>query len=416
MNVLWITNILFPEADAILNGNNELRASGGWMLGLANALQQVENIKLYVASVSNKVKELTIIRGTQIVYYVIPYGKGNRRINNSYIPFWKQIYREIEPDIIHVHGTELSQGFSCLKACGNNKVVISIQGLTSACSKYYNSDISIIDVLRNTTFRDIIRGNILSEKKEYSKRAVYEREMIRISKYVIGRTSWDYARVYGINPYIKYYHCDEILRDEFYDDSIWNHHNCIKYSIFISQASYPIKGLHQLLKAMPIILQNYPNVTIRIAGGNIINKNILRLTGYGNYIKKLIKKHNLENRISFLGNLNALEMKNEYLNCNVFICPSSIENSPNSLCEAQILGVPCVASYVGGIPDLMKGAESQLYRFEEVEMLARKVCTIFENENVYDRERLRIAARKRHNVEKNIRELLLCYNEINARE
>lgn len=65
-------------------------------------------------------------------------------------------------------------------------------------------------------------------------------------------------------------------------------------------------------------------------------------------------------------------MKQEYLNANVFICPSSLENSPNSLGEAQILGTPCLASYVGGIPDMMFGNEGYLYRFEEIEMLAER--------------------------------------------
>jgi glycosyltransferase involved in cell wall biosynthesis len=41
-------------------------------------------------------------------------------------------------------------------------------------------------------------------------------------------------------------------------------------------------------------------------------------------------------------------MKSEYLNCKVFVSPSPIENSPNSVWDAEILGVPTVASYVGG--------------------------------------------------------------------
>ena len=37
MKILWITNILFPEAEQLLNGAGELKATGGWMLGAANA-------------------------------------------------------------------------------------------------------------------------------------------------------------------------------------------------------------------------------------------------------------------------------------------------------------------------------------------------------------------------------------------
>ena len=33
------------------------------------------------------------------------------------------------------------------------------------------------------------------------------------------------------------------------------------------------------------------------------------------------------------------KMKEKFLNSHVFLCPSSIENSPNALGEAMILGV-----------------------------------------------------------------------------
>ena len=49
MKILWITNILFPEAEQLLVGNGELKSSGGWMLGAANALLQKEDIKLIVS-------------------------------------------------------------------------------------------------------------------------------------------------------------------------------------------------------------------------------------------------------------------------------------------------------------------------------------------------------------------------------
>lgn len=236
----------------------------------------------------------------------------------------------------------------------------------------------------NLTFRDIIRGSILKGQKQFKQRAAYEIEMIKEAKHIIGRTSWDRARTWAINPCAEYHFCNETLRPEFYDGSKWNYNKCNKHTIFLSQAGYPIKGLHQVLKAMPIILRHYPDASIRVAGGDITKCSTLseklRLSGYGKYIKKLIKKVGMEGKVTFTGNLNAQQMKQEYLRANVFICPSTIENSPNSLGEAQILGTPCVASYVGGIPDMMEGNEKNLYRFEEIEMLAEKVCKVFVEE------------------------------------
>ena len=40
MKILWITNGLFPEANAKLQGLTEIKGTGGWMIGLADALIQ----------------------------------------------------------------------------------------------------------------------------------------------------------------------------------------------------------------------------------------------------------------------------------------------------------------------------------------------------------------------------------------
>ena len=126
-------------------------------------------------------------------------------------------------------------------------------------------------------------------------------------------------------------------------------------------------------------------------------------------MRHLIKTNNLEENISFTGRLDAEEMKQEYLNANVFICPSSIENSPNSLGEAQLLGVPVIASYVGGIPDMMRGDESHLYRFEEIEMLSEIIKQLFASKDGINTETMRQIARQRHNPSNNVQQLMNIY-------
>lgn len=414
MKILWITNILFPEAEQQITGSGEIKASGGWMLGAANALTYSSEINLFVACVSTKVTELAQLKGERITYFIIPYGKGNLKYNSDYCSYWKQINGLVSPDIVHIHGTEYSHGLAYMKACGNDNVVISIQGLTSAYYYYYYYGMTKKDIYRNMTFRDLLRGNVLKGQKLFKQRSIHEIEMLKMAKHVIGRTSWDRARTWAINPFAKYHFCNETLRAEFYDGSEWSYDKCDKYSIFLSQASYPLKGLHQVLKAMPLILQHYPDAQIRVAGTDITKSATivekLRLSGYGKYIKSLIRKYALEGKITFTGSLNGKQMKQEYLRANVFICPSAIENSPNSLGEAQMLGTPCVASYVGGIPDMMKGNEDSLYRFEEIEMLAEKVCSVFADYSFS--KNMQEDARKRHNAQENANRLFEIYLEI----
>lgn len=320
----------------------------------------------------------------------------------------------LQPDVVHIHGTEYTHGLAYIKACGSKNVVISLQGIKSEISKYYCAGISKCEIRRNITFRDIIKGSILSSQKKFRNSSKCEVELLKSVRNIIGRTSWDKAHAWAINPDAHYFKCNETLRKEFYDGTHWDYSSCKKHSIFLSQGWYPVKGLHQVLKAMPLILRHYPDTFIRVAGGDITKSRTLvekiKFSGYGSYIKGLIKKNNLDGKIIFTSNLNAAQMKQEFLNANVFICPSSIENSPNSLGEAQILGTPCLASYAGGIPDMMFGNEGCLYRFEEIEMLAEKVCRIFADAD--KQIDMKTIAAHRHNPKVNSDRLYEIYQSI----
>lgn len=416
MRILWITNTLFPEAIEKITGRGELRGSGGWMLASAEMLICQENINLFVATVSPLVTKLEVITGEHITYYILPYGKGNQKYNKEYEPYWSIVKSQVQPDVIHIHGTEFTHGLAYINACGNERVVISVQGLKSGIAPYYCADLSWKEIYGNLTFHDIIKGTIYKEQRAFFKAGELEKEALCRVNHIIGRTSWDKAHVCAINPSANYYLCNETLRSEFYDGSTWNYDKCVPHSLFLSQAGYPLKGLHQVLKAMPLILSHYPNTTIRIAGNDITRSNglwgLLHFTGYGKIIRRLIKKYNLENKVTFLGSLNAEQMKEEYLRCNIFVCPSSIENSPNSLGEAQILGVPCVASYAGGIPDFMQGNECCMYRFEEIDLLSTIICRLFESFSLFDVFNANKIAIARHNAIGNLNSLMSVYNAL----
>jgi glycosyltransferase involved in cell wall biosynthesis len=414
MRVLWITNILFPEAEALITRRSDFKSSGGWLLGASEALVRHDEVQLAVATVSTLVNDFISIDGERIKYYIIPFGKGNLRYNKDYEGFFKRIQRDFSPDIVHIHGTEYTQGLSYINACGVDNVVVSIQGLVSVCSRYYLAGLSKWEIIKNLTAYDLIKGSLLSNQRNYKLRGVYEKQLLSKVSYVIGRTDWDYVHVLSINPQARYHTCNETLRNEFYTGDIWDYDKCEKHTIFVSQASYPLKGFHQLIKAMPLIKANYPDARIRVAGKDITDssgiKGKLSYRGYGKILKKLIRNLGLEDSIEFTGNLDAKQMKKEYLRTNVFVSPSSIENSPNSLGEAQILGVPCVSSYVGGAIDFMKGDEDNLYRFEEFEMLADKVCKIFRGS--CPNQKMMDEAKKRHSPQTNSNSIIEIYNRM----
>lgn len=412
MKVLWITNILFPEAAEKLSGKKDLCGSGGWMLASAKKLLQKKEVELFVATVSSLVKKLEVIKGENITFYVLPYGKGNQKYNQDYESYWLRVKSQVHPDVVHIHGTEFSHGLAYIRACGNERVVVSVQGLKSGIAPYYCAGLSSKEIFSCITFHDIIKGTIYGEQRAFFRSGELEKEMLRSVNHIIGRTSWDRAHIWSINPEAKYHICNETLRPEFYDGSKWSYDRCVPHSIFLSQGTYPLKGVHQVLKAMPQILSHYPDTVIRIAGVDITRNHgvwgLLHFTGYGKILRHLIRKLNLENKVTFLGPLNAEQMKLEYLRSNVFVCPSSIENSPNSLGEALLLGVPCCASYVGGVPDFMYGNEQYMYRFEEIDVLAECICKTFGGDRYY----LSVPeiVRERFNPDTNNNRIIEIYN------
>ena len=413
MKVLWIINIPLPPLCDKMGWDKPV--IGGWLYSSFKRLLQQDDLQLFVASPYFEGFSLIDIEIDGVRYFSIPYKYRSTIKPHSYVrKYWALINDKVTPDIVHIHGTEYSYGNDFIHACGADNVVVSVQGLVSVISNYYYGGINKKEILSSITIRDILRmSTIIQNRKSFINRGIIEVDTLRHAKYVIGRTEWDKAHIWAINPKINYFYCGETLRDSFYCQK-WVYENCEPYSIFISQSEYPIKGLHMVLSALPYVIRLYPRTKVYVAGNDITkSKPWYLFSGYGKYIKKIIKDLKLKNHIEFLGPLSEEQICERYLRSNLFICPSSIENSPNSLGEAQALGVPVLASYVGGIPDMMLGDESRLYRFDDVELLSYKICNIFEKgADSTPSEQISNMAKQRHSSEANLNTLLHIYQQI----
>ncbi|MCM1378096.1 MAG: glycosyltransferase family 4 protein [Prevotella sp.] len=351
--------------------------SGGWIYSSLRELQKHPEMKFAVAS-PYPGNEFRMEEADGVTYYLLPYaGKSILKYQEENAKYWEEISSAYQPEVVHIHGTEFPFALSYVRSMGSKGVVVSIQGITSVIADHYMAGIPLKDLITTLTPRDIARNfGLFGEQRMMHRRGEYEKELLRSVGNVIGRTDWDKAHVKAINPDICYHYCGESLRPSFYTHK-WKYNECRPHSIFVSQGYYPLKGLHKLLEALPLVIRKYSDVRVNVAGSDPTAENWKHLTGYGVYLKRLIAKLGLREKVRFLGILNEEEMLEQYLCNNVSVCPSSIENSPNSIGEAQMLGIPYIGSFVGGIPDITGYSREVLYRYEETEMLAEKLCRIF---------------------------------------
>lgn len=418
MNILWLINLALPEASQLMNENTS--PFGGWFASAATRLADDRRLSLTVSFPKAGLTNIKTLRGEKTNYYAFPpFSERNTNLqeDNSYL---HKILEQAKPDIIHIFGTEYAHTLAMVNACNEKNIpaIISIQGLTSIIAQHYLTGVPV-NIQNRFTFRDFIkRDNIRQQQRKFVKRGRLEVEALQRVKHIIGRTTWDKACTSQINPDAAYHFCNETLREEFYKHT-WDINQCERYSIFVSQGSYPIKGLHFMLEAMPLILKRFPDAKLYIGGSNIIQSDTwmdkLKRSSYGKYIEELIEKHGLTGCVEFTGILNEKQMCERYLKTHVFVCPSSIENSPNSLGEAMILGVPCVASDVGGVADMLKHQEEGfVYQADAPYMLAHYVCETFADDELALRfsARAREHALRTHDPETNNNTLVQIYENL----
>lgn len=407
MNVLWINNLPVPPVCEYLHLKHMPKE--GWVYSsLKRLAEHSDEMRIAVATVYNG-NEFHDFEKDGIRYFCLPLkGKSVSERLPHLQPYWREVSSSFRPDVIHIHGSEFMHGYEWCEANGYDRVVVSFQGMVSGIERYYAGGMRP-NFIKNITFRDFIKREWLSRQlKRWHWRAEEEKKFLAKVPNYIGRTEWDKAHGWAINPDARYFYCGETLRDSFYTNR-WSYEKCVPHTIFASQGSYPLKGVDMIIKALPLIKKHYPDVKLRVAGGNIMDLPFYRISGYGKYLKNLCAELDVKENVTYTGMLSEDKMLHEYQNANVFVCSSSIENSPNSLAEAQILGMPYLTTFVGGTPDLTGYNEKVLYRFEEYEMLASKICAIFAESDKFNPHPV---DKSRYDGEKNINLLIDIYREI----
>lgn len=416
MKVLWTVNLIPAEVSVKLGMTAEVL--GGWVESMAEQLRKNSDIELgIVCKCENDISFVETING--ITYFSLYYTPSTSLAELE--EKCDKIVTDFKPDIINIEGTEFLHARAMQLTAKKHGIpaVVSLQGILNGQYAYQCGQLQIDDMMFSKSLTEVFAAWImhLRKTKWYKPRMKSEKEIIENADYILGRTTWDRAHSYAINPNAKYYPCSRVLRAPFYEEK-WSIEKAERHSIYVGNGYHALKGLHFVVMALPYLVREYPDVKVYVAGYKPYAENDKRSfikKGYAAYLKKLIFDLGVQNHIEFTGPLKARQVAEKLSKVNAYVLCSAIENSPNTLGEAMMVGTPCVAAYVGGVADMADdGKEALFFRNDDPKLLAWNLKRVFDDDALA--LSLSEAGKKRaiitHDPESNAQMLIDAYTDI----
>lgn len=412
--VLWTSNIDLPAVAAELGQTPT--PFGGWLTLMTSRLAQLPDFRVGIAMRSDS-KSFQRIEKDGITYYALPQQYDRFDVAQADVD---RVLIDFAPDILHVEGAEMRHARRFLSTW-NGPRLLSMQGVLNGYANYELGRLPVVAMLNPFRPRLMLTALALLFQRQWQfmPRLASERAAMQSANHIMGRTLWDRAHARALSPEATYHHCARILRDVFYSSS-WHQEKAERFSIFIGNGSSARKGAHIAVRALAFLLRDFPQATLYIAGEDprtLSWRSAKRYVGYPVYLLYLIRKLGLEGSVRFTGVLSAQAMAERMARSHVCLMASLIENSPNTLGEAMILGVPVVSAYAGGAPSMARDeVEALFYRADDPAMLAFQIQRIFEDPALAARlsQAARAKALQSHDPERNLVALIAVYQAITA--
>lgn len=414
MKILWFANTPCGSSGK-LDPNLNI---GGWLNSLEEELVMSENVELSICFYWNE--KLDSFKFKKTIYYpIFRTGNGSKsrrlinralNVNNdkNEIQQLLKVIELVKPDVIHVHGTEYN--FGLIQAHTNIPIVISIQGIISPYREKYFSGIPFLAAIwHEGLMAKLLFLSVIVWYNEMKRSGLRERTILSQARFIIGRTDWDRRVTRVLAPKSRYFIGNEMLRSTFYENQ-WNKNqfgNPIQIVTIMSGGLY--KGLETIVKTATILKEyNIKDFDWTIIGQDE-KSDLVKI------VKGWLKTDFKSIDVRLVGNKNEKELVELLLKSDIYCQVSHIENSPNSLCEAMLLGMPIIASFAGGTDSILESRkEGLLVQDGDSYSLAGAILEMGEDYNkAAEMGRLaRVRALERHNKELILNEILTIYNSI----
>jgi glycosyltransferase involved in cell wall biosynthesis len=168
------------------------------------------------------------------------------------------------------------------------------------------------------------------------------RRAIAVSRFARRQLTFGIERLLGRRTSVIYHGVNPIYRPQRNPDT--------EHPFLLSVADiYVQKNLHGLIEAMPAVLEEFPDIRLKIAGRPIDHD-------YLRDIRKKAEALDISDRIDFLGYCDQYQLLDLYSRCRLFVFPSTVETFGNPLVEAMACGVPIASSNSSAMPEIVEDA------------------------------------------------------------
>ena len=358
MRILWLCNSAFT--------NEKQKTTGSWLQPLAESLQnsgrcEIFNVTLgintdIIENECNGIKQWILPNTKPSHYGQVPSKKTCRDVAG--------IERKIDPDIVHVWGTESLWAYiykSGYISCPNT--IIDIQGLLSECYRSYYGGLSFSERIKSVHLKEIIMPwrMLYIKKRIFKERGKVELSCLKKFNNISVQSGWVENHIRLIHPDARIHKTKICLRNAFYEATPWLYKVPSGSPMIFSfcSAAVPYKGIHVLLKALCVLKRKYPD--IRLCLGGLIDVGVRLLDGYSVFLHDLIKENGLQDNVTYLGPLSDVGIIEQLQKCNVCVIPSFIESYCLVLAESMITGVPTVTSYTGAMPEFADNRKETMF-------------------------------------------------------
>lgn len=337
-----------------------------WLSSMAKLLVESGKVELYNV-IQGKVKTTVELTDSNIQEWVLPISKVNPNGEPSsfLIKEVERIMDYVRPDIVHIWGMEKNWGLLTPTGVLGKRVLLEIQGIKYTCSDVYYGGLNSKEILSTLRIQEIIFPNrfVSSVKRQFRQWGNHEKKMIKSHHHIGTQSDWVRSHIKLQNNDATTYSSKIALRKEFLNPEPWNSRYTGSDVVLMTSSSFaiPYKGVHVLLHSLRLLKDSYPQIKLKIAGEWTINKPFYRKSGYLKWFVSKAKELDVFDSLEFLGPLNASELLRQMYLSDIFITSSYVDTYNLALAEAMAVGIPCVASYVGGMKELGVDNESVLY-------------------------------------------------------